>query len=365
MIHRLFLLAVFLITIGHAELQQKELKKEIGNMLIVGFDQKEINSQTPIVNAIQRYNLGGVILFNRFYDEPQGSKNIESPHQLQQLTSQLKSIAPELFIGIDQEGGKVERLKKVDGFMHTPSAQKMATLVPKKVKEHYETLSKMLRQNGININFAPVVDLAVNPQNKVIYQLERSYGQNAKEVVLYASLFMDALAKEQVFSVLKHFPGHGSSLGDSHQGFVDVTQTWSKKELEPYALLIKQKKVPMIMTAHVFNAQLDAQYPATLSYSTNTTLLRDTLGFEGVIVSDDMQMKAIRNHYGLSQSVRLAINAGVDMLLFGNQLAHDDIEELIETIYKEVQAGKIDYERIVQANQRINALKQQLLVNKE
>jgi beta-N-acetylhexosaminidase len=157
--------------------------------------------------------------------------------------------------------------------------------------------------------------------------------------------------------VLKHFPGHGSSLNDSHKGFVDVTHTWSKKELEPFIELIKQQRVQMIMTAHIFNASLDEKYPATLSQATNTQLLRETLGYQGVIISDDLQMKAISEHYSLKETVTLAINSGVDMLLFGNQLGKQDIKELVDTIYEEVIKGNIAYERIVQSNQRIKALR--------
>jgi beta-N-acetylhexosaminidase len=113
----------------------------------------------------------------------------------------------------------------------------------------------------------------------------------------------------------------------------------------------------MIMTAHIFNASLDENYPATLSYATNTQLLRKTLGYKGVIISDDLQMKAISEHYSLKQTVTLAINSGVDMLLFGNQLGKHDIKELVDTIYEELIKGNIAYERIVQSNQRIKALR--------
>lgn len=341
-----------------AELPSKEvLEKQIGQMIVLGFDEAKIDSNSAIVQAIQRYDLGGVILFDRFYDDKAKVKNIESPQQLQALTSFLKTISPHLIISVDQEGGKVQRLKPSYGFLNTSSASAMALKSIEEAKTEYAKQASMLKDNGINTNFAPVVDLALNKNNTVIYQLNRSYGSEVSKVVLYASLFLEALEEKGIIGVLKHFPGHGSSLNDSHKGFVDVTHTWSQKELEPFIELIKQQRVQMIMTAHIFNATLDEQYPATLSQAINTELLRKTLGYKGVIISDDLQMKAISEHYSLKQTVTLAINSGVDMLLFGNQLGKHDIKELVDTIYEELIKGNIAYERIVQSNQRIKALR--------
>ncbi len=342
----------------NATLPSKEvLQKEIGQMLVLGFEEEFIDEKSEIVQAIQQYNLGGVILFDRFYEDKTRIKNIQSPSQLQRLTKQLKQLSPHLLISIDQEGGKVQRLKESYGFISTPSAKEISQTTKTQAQHHYEKLAFMLKENGINTNFAPDVDLALNKDNFVIYQLNRSYAQSPEKVVLYASIFMEALNKEGILGVLKHFPGHGSSLGDSHKGFVDVTQTWSKKELEPFKWFIENQKVKMIMTAHIFNAKLDEKYPATLSYNINTKLLRNELGFKGVIISDDLQMKAISEHYTLKETVSLAINSGVDLLLFGNQLSKHSAKEIVESIYEEVLAGHISYELIFQANQRIKVLR--------
>jgi len=211
----------------------------------------------------------------------------------------------------------------------------------------------MLQDMGINLNFAPVVDLARNPKNRVILGLERSYGSDAKHVAQYGEIVIQEQRKKGIISVLKHFPGHGSSLGDSHQGFVDISNTWSKEELLPYKMLIEKDTADMIMTAHVFNSHLDAKYPATLSYNINTKLLRQKLGFGGIIVSDDMQMKAIAAHYSLKDAVTLAINSGVDILLFGNQLSYNSTKEIVETIYMQVKNGSIPLKRIIEANEKI------------
>jgi len=337
--------------------EETQLKKLIGRMIVVGFTNQTIDKNSQIVKDMQEYDLGGVILFDRFYDDRSKTKNISSSSQLQTLTSQLQKFSPKpLLISIDQEGGKVARLKPSYGFLKIPSAKDVSKLSVSEAKKIYDAQSQMLHVNGINTNFAPVVDLAVNPKNKVIYGLNRSYGSTCKEVTNYATILIDAQREQNVISVLKHFPGHGSSLGDSHKGFVDVSNTWSQKELIPYQNLIDSNEADMIMTAHVFNSHLDALYPATLSYSVNTKLLRDKMGFSGVVISDDMQMKAISKHYSLKKSVTLAINSGVDIVLFGNQLGSVSVKELVEIIYAQVENGAIKKQRILEANQRIQNL---------
>jgi len=356
----LFLL--LLLSLNAADkMDETKLKNMIARMLIVGFDDAKIDANSQIVKDMQKYELGGVILFDRFYNEREKTKNIASPQQLKQLTTDLQKYAQKpLFISIDQEGGKVARLKPKYGFKIIPSAQALSLMSLSDARKVYETQAQMISEMGINMNFAPVVDLAVNPKNKVIVGLERSYGKNSESVAEYASILIDEQNKQKIVSVLKHFPGHGSSLGDSHQGFVDVSETWNPVELSPYKRLIAESKVEMIMSAHVFNEKLDKKYPATLSHYVNTELLREGLGFSGVLVSDDMQMKAISKHYSLKQSVRLAINSGVDILLFGNQLANVSVDTLVDSIYKEVKNGNISEEKILRANQRIQKLHQKM-----
>lgn len=341
----------------HATSEDELLKKMIGRMVVVGFEDAKIDEHSSIVKDIQKYDLGGVILFDRFYKDKNRIKNISSPEQLQRLTSQLKSFSTKpLLISIDQEGGKVARLKPSYGFSEIPSAFKLSKTSLQNAIEVYTKMAKMLSENGINCNFGPVVDLAINDNNKVIVALERSYAKESETVTQYAKTFIDALKQKGIISVLKHFPGHGSSLDDSHLDFVDVTHTWSEKELEPYQKLISMKSVEMIMSAHVFNANLDKNYPATLSYAINTQLLRKKMGYEGVLISDDLQMEALAKYYTLQDTVTLAINSGIDMLLFGNQLSYTNTDEIIETIFKRVKNGTIPHARIIESNKRIMKL---------
>ena len=352
---RLFLLLFLLFyTLDAKTFDDAELKKMIGRMLIVGFDDAKIDKESQIVQDTQKYELGGVILFDRFYKDRNRTKNISSPKQLQKLTSDLQNFSQKpLFIAVDQEGGRVARLKPKYGFTKIPSAMQVSKMSYEETLNIYETQSKMLQEAGVNMNFAPVVDLAINPKNSVIVGLERSYGKDIRQVTAYAKIVIEEQKAHNIISVLKHFPGHGSSLGDSHKGFVDVSETWSPDELAPYSNLIIQNLADMIMTAHVFNSHIDDKYPATLSYKFNTKLLREMMEFKGVIISDDLQMGAIAKHYTLKERVTLAINAGIDILLFGNQLENMNTEDIVDAIFAEVKSGAIPLQRVIESNRRI------------
>jgi len=360
MIKKITLLALLTTYVFSAQndYSKEQLEKMIAKMVVLGFKGESIDKKSKIYQDIKKYDLGGVILFDKDPNNKKKIKNVKNPKQLQNLTKQLQSInKTKLFIAIDQEGGIVQRLNSKNGFMSIPKAKDVSTKGLSFAKDIYKDLGKMLNTNGVNVNFAPVVDLNINPNNTVIVKLGRSFGKDPRKVIEYSSVFIDELKKQNVVSVLKHFPGHGSSLGDSHKGFVDISNTWDAKELEPYKYFIKNNQADMIMTAHVFNKFLDPKYPATLSKSINTKLLRNKLKFKGVLVTDDLQMRAISKHYSLKQTVTLAINSGVDMLLFANQLAKPlSLEEIINTIYLQVQNKQISIKRIEVANKRINAL---------
>jgi len=343
--------------LANGSYSKQEIEKMISKMVILGFSGETINPNDEIYKNVKS-GLGGVILFDKDPNDKQKVKNVRNKEQLKTLTSQLQAISKQkLLISIDQEGGIVQRLKSADGFVNTPKASEVALKGKDFAKQSYSSMAKDLKYSGINVNFAPVVDLAINKENKVIVTRGRSFGESSNEVISYASIFVDELKKEKVISVLKHFPGHGSSLADSHLGFVDITNTWNQKELEPYRYFIKNNKVDMIMTAHVFNEKLDKDYPATLSYNVNTNLLRYKLGYEGVLVSDDLQMYAISKHYDLKQTLTLAINSGVDMLLFANQLAKPiSLKQIVDTVYSQILNEEISLEQIIKSNQRINRM---------
>ena len=336
---------------------KQEIERMISKMVVLGFNGETVSPNDEIYKNVKS-GLGGVILFDKDPNDKQKVKNVRDKEQLKKLTSQLQAISKQkLLISIDQEGGIVQRLKSSDGFVNTPKASEVALKGENFAKQSYALLAKDLKESGINTDFAPVVDLAINKENKVIVTRGRSFGESSKEVIKYSSIFVDELKKQKIISVLKHFPGHGSSLGDSHLGFVDISNTWSQKELEPYKYFIQNNKVDMIMSAHVFNKNLDKNYPATLSYEINTKLLRYKLGYEGVLISDDLQMSAISKHYDLKETLTLAINSGVNMLLFANQLAKPvSLKEIVDTIYSQILNEEIALDKIIKSNEKIDRM---------
>jgi len=341
---------LLLLTLMMLSLHAETLRTQIAQLLIVGIDPKEAGPESLFVKELRKEGLGGVILFR---------KNIQNPAQLKRLTGLLhKSTEIPLWIAIDQEGGAVQRLSTKNGFFDTPGASEIAKLPPQKAAEAYRKMAGMLKEEGIDIDFAPVLDLARNPKNGVIVKAGRSYAKEAETAVRYATILLDALEKEGVAGCVKHFPGHGSSAGDSHKGFTDVTRSWDPVELKPFAELIAKKRVKMLMSAHIYNRRLDPNYPATLSCKILTGLLREKWGYEGVIVSDDMQMGAISKNYGIEEAIMLALNAGVDMLLFANQIDRPiGPKALIDTIERLVEEGKIKRARIKEAYKRVMKLK--------
>ena len=219
---------------------------------------------------------------------------------------------------------------------------------------------------GINLNLAPVVDLCSNPDNPVIAKLDRCFSSTPEKVSAQAAVYIAGHHQTCVLTCLKHFPGHGSSATDSHQGFTDITDSWNEEELIPYRELIQHGRVDAIMTAHVFNGRLDAHDPATLSKPIVSGLLRGVLGYEGVVISDDLQMKAISDHYGLETAIEKALNAGVDMLVFGNNLSYNEhcVEQTIDIIHRLVKQGRVSEERINESWRRVSMLKRRLSVKK-
>jgi beta-N-acetylhexosaminidase len=331
-------------------------------MLMIGFRGLDARSEPRLEEDIRNRGIGGVVLFS--YDVASASplRNIASPDQLRNLATELQSMSTvPLFIAIDQEGGRVNRLKRAYGFPPTVSAGHLGALDnADSTSLAAGTTGALLRQMNINMNLAPDVDLNTNPDNPVIGKLERSFSKDPEVVSRQAGISVDAFHRFGIIAALKHFPGHGSSTTDTHKDFTDVTATWSSQELEPYRTLIKQGYNDPVMTAHVFNAGLDSLYPATLSKAIVGGLLRGQLGFRGVVISDDMQMKAIADRYGLEKAIFQAIDAGVDILLFGNNVSEYDpkiAEKATDIIRKLLDEGSISHERIDQSYRRIMALK--------
>ena len=340
------------------------LDVKIGQMLMVGFRGLEVDEQHPIVRDIRDLHLGGTVLFD--YDVALQSpvRNVQSPEQVQALVAALQGFASiPLLVAVDQEGGRICRLKEKYGFPPTVSHQYLGTLDSATVTHrHASAMAQTLAGLGINVNLAPVVDLNTNPENPVIGSLERSFSADPDVVRRNGLEFIAAHHEQGVLCTLKHFPGHGSSAGDSHLGLVDVTSTWDPIELRPYQDLINAGQTDLIMTAHVFNARLDPDQPATLSRAVITGLLREQLGYDGVVVSDDMQMGAIVQQYGFETALRLTIEAGVDIVAIANNLEYDETiaARSVDLIQRWVSEGRIGEERIETSYRRIRRVKDRL-----
>jgi beta-N-acetylhexosaminidase len=342
---------------------QPPVRDMIGQMLLVGFRGTSVDRASPILRDIREHNLGGVILFDRDVQLQSAERNIQTPEQVRALTASLQASARiPLFIAVDQEGGRVRRFREERGFAPSPSAKAMGQGSPEQTRLEGERTGKLLADLGVNLNFAPVADVDINPQSPAIGALERSFSADPDLVALHVHAFCRGLLRQGVLPCLKHFPGHGSASADSHLGLTDISKTWTPAELRPYEMLIPLKASPLIMTGHLFLRQLDDAYPSTLSKAVLTGLLRQRLGFGGVIVSDDMQMRAIADHYGQAEAILLAVEAGVDVLVFGNNLDYDPeiVPKAIDILVKAVEDGRLSAERIAASYQRIQAAKEQL-----
>lgn len=334
-------------------------------MVLAGFRGLEVKPTDPIVEDLRTRNLGAVILFDQEMAEKSlPTRNIQSPQQVKALVASLHQAAKTpLLVSIDQEGGRVNRLKAQYGFPDTLSHEELGQRNdPAFTFQQGELIAKTLADLGINLNFAPVVDLDAHPDNPIIKGKKRSFHSDPEIVAKHAIQYARAHRNHGVLTCPKHFPGHGSAAGDTHLGLVDVSRTWSKRELIPFQRLIDEGLVEIMMTAHVFNANLDPDHPATLSPRVLQGILRDKLGYTGVIISDDMEMKAITSQYGLEKAVQLGIEAGLDMLCFGNNMSFDlNIgEKVTDIILRLVETGKLSEARIDDSYRRIIQLKQRL-----
>ncbi|PYM98094.1 MAG: glycoside hydrolase family 3 [Candidatus Rokuibacteriota bacterium] len=337
------------------------LAADAGELLLVGFRGTEPAGNEDLDHLLCEAKVGGIILF---------AHNIVDHDQIARLTRAaderaLACTGRRLLVAIDAEGGSVMRLGPKVGYTPTLSAEELGQRNDLVLTElEARRIGTMLREAGIRWNLAPVVDVGFNPANPVIVGRNRSYGDNAAMVIDHARAFIRGMHEAGVVTTLKHFPGHGSSFTDSHKGFVDVTDTANLDvELKPYRVLMAEQMVDTVMTAHVFNRSLDRRRPATLSRPTIDGLLRGELGWRGVVVSDDMRMGAIEQHYGLDDATILTLAAGVDVVLIAADHLPDGRSastEALAAIRTALARGRLDPARIESALARIRQLKSRM-----
>jgi beta-N-acetylhexosaminidase len=339
---------------------EPSLQQMAGQMIFVGFQGDSASSTKKLAAMIGEGRVGGVMYLRT---------NIKSLDAVKEMNAQFERANRLLppFIALDQEGGKIERLTKAVGFKEIPSAADIAKNGDIKGAEAiYAKMARSVSDLGFNVNFGPVADLNINKSNPIIARYGRSYGADVEDVVGYSTAFVHAHRKAKVLTALKHFPGHGSSTADSHEGFVDISQTWRQKELEPYRQMVSAESVDMVMVGHLYHSGYakgeSGRIPSSLSANWITKVLRQDLGYLGVVITDDLEMGAIRAHFSLKETVVAAVRAGVDILLFSNTADYRFglPDEISAILLAEAQKDPQFEKRIRESYGRIVALKNQL-----
>jgi beta-N-acetylhexosaminidase len=336
------------------------LRRTVAGLLFVGFRGMAVADAGPIAEAIARDGLGGVILFDR--DQTTGNpRNIASPKQVRALTAALQALAGDrrLIVATDQEGGKVARLTPATGFPMVASEASIGRLDDLSAAAAWGRLiATTLASVGVNLNLAPVVDLDVNPRNPAIGALDRSFSADPAIVAKLAMAEIRAHHESSIATALKHFPGLGSATANTDFGVADVTKTWSRTELEPFRAIIAAGAADAVMAGHLVNRKLDPDHPASLSSAIVTDLLRGELGWDGVVITDDLQAGAITAAFGAEEALALAIEAGNDLLLLANQQGYDPAvaTKTIDSIERLVRSGRIGVDRLEASRRRVDGL---------
>jgi beta-N-acetylhexosaminidase len=326
------------------------IRRDIGQLLIGSLPGKTI---TPEIRSLAReFSLGGVIFFAR---------NIEAPEQVAELSHDVQTLSAELplWVSVDQEGGRVARLKAP--FSVWPPMAALGRSGDVSLAARFgKALATELRAVGITLDYAPVLDIHTNPKNPIIG--DRALAEDAAGVARLGTAIIDSLQRHGVAACGKHFPGHGDTSVDSHLDLPLVEHPPDRirrVELVPFRAAIKAG-VAFIMTAHVLVPSLDEESPATLSGQIVQGILRDELGFPGVILSDDLEMKAIAKSYTVPDAAVQAIAAGCDGLL----VCSGDVDvqaATLEALIRAVEQGVISYQRLEDALKRLRVAKERFL----
>ena len=350
------------------EIENMTLDEKIGQIITVGIDGYTINDKTK--ELIVDKKVGGIILFKDNINDSnqllQLINNINDSNQLLQLINNIKDINSKnkipLFISIDEEGGRVSRLPKE--IKKLPSNEVIGNINDKKLAYDIgETIGYSLKSFGFNMDFAPVLDINSNPNNKVIG--DRAFSSNKNIVANLGVSEINGFKSSNIISVAKHFPGHGDTDIDSHYKLPIINKTLDElKEVEfvPFKNAIKEN-VPSIMVSHILLPEIDDINPASMSKTIITDILRKDLKFDGLIVTDDMTMVAITNNFDISEACIKSINAGADLLLICH--GYETEVDVINNIKDAVDKGIISIDRINESVYRILSLKYSYKINNE
>lgn len=321
------------------------LDEKIGQMIITGFNGSEYNDDMD--RLINEYKVGGVILFAR---------NIEDSNQMIDLTRALQENNNNLplFISIDEEGGRVSRLP--DDVEKFPSAFTIGLINDQQIAyENGKEIGYTLKRLGINLDYAPVLDIYSNENNTVIG--DRAFSTEESIVSTMGIATMEGIEDSDIIPVVKHFPGHGDTEVDSHYGLPIVYKTLEELrnfEFIPFVKAI-ESGCDVIMVSHIILNEVDSSNPASLSKIVISDLLRKDMGFDKVVITDDMSMGAITSIMSIEEACIKSIEAGCDILLLGN--AYEEIEQVINSIKLKLYNGEISEEQINKSVKRILELK--------
>ena len=334
--------------------KRSELELKLLQMFMVGVPGTEIDSQ--VTSFLESYQPGGILYF---------AENYESPALMAEYSGEMQNCLKEnrnlpLFIAVDQEGGKVQRLGKP--FIHFPEAAKIGSLdSPKLAFDIAEVMSKELSAVGINLDFWPLCDINTRPSNPVIGK--RAFGDDEELVSRISSAIVRGFVRNGMVACVKHFPGHGDTTVDSHKILPKSSVDWAdleKREIKPF-LKAMRAKTDMFMTAHILNDKIDDVYPASISYTTITKLLRGEMRFNRIVISDDMQMDAISNNFNEDDVVALAINAGSDMLIYRDM---ERGQRAMDVALRFLEEGRISAEQVNESYSRIEEVKKRVLAKR-
>jgi beta-N-acetylhexosaminidase len=331
-------------------IKRKGLEAKLAQMFFVGVSGSELSISSD--EFLTEYQPGGVIYFQHNYESP--ALLAEMSDTIQNTRDKTANLP--LFIGVDHEGGRVQRFKKP--FTHFPEPVELGEIdSPKLAFLVAEVMAKELRAVGVNLNFHPLCDIHTRANNPVIGK--RAFGSDVEIVSKMASAVVRGFVASRFLGCAKHFPGHGDTTVDSHVDLPKLNTPWEKlkeRELKPFMRVIRSR-VDMIMTAHILNTAIDPVYPATLSYTTITNLLRKDLRYSKLVVTDDMTMDAVDKHFG-DDRIMLAINAGCDMLIYKNE---ERGRQAMDLAFKFLASGRIQPEQVEAAYERIKEVKERVL----
>ena len=341
------------------QLAAMTVQEKVGQLLIGGFEGTEIGDQAT--RLVQEYQVGGLILYGR---------NIAGAGQLVTLTNGLKAINGDgirLFLSIDEEGGGVDRMPPE--VRRTPGAYCVGQTGSVPAAQSYgDVLAAECAAFGLNLDFAPVLDVWSNPGNTVIGQ--RAFSADARTVAGLGPAAARRMMDQGIIPAVKHFPGHGDTAVDSHVGLPVVDKSpeeLEETELIPFRAAIQSAgtdgQVPAVMVAHILLTQLDPERPASLSPAVVTGLLREELGFAGAVLTDDLTMGAVTQSYGLGEAAVLAVEAGCDILLVCH--GQDSVPAVRTALLEAVASGRITTERLDESVYRILRLKTEYALTNE